>query len=183
MGTSSLRRKCQLLQKRPDLIIKDLRGNVNTRLAKLDAGEYDAIVLACAGLIRLNMQDRIAQEIPSEVLLPAVGQGAVGIETLDNAPEIEALLAPLNCPETSVRVRAERAMNATLQGGCQVPIGGYAILEGDEIHLKGLVGAIDGTKTIVAKTKGRQQDAEALGVGVAKDLLAQGAQAILQEIY
>ena len=156
VGTSSLRRQCQLRKVRPDLLIKDLRGNVNTRLAKLDAGEYDAIVLAAAGLIRLGMQQRIQTEIPAELSLPAVGQGAVGIECRNDDADLIALLAPLNHFETSIRVTAERAMNAKLNGGCQVPIGSFAELNGQHITLRGLVGSVDGKVMLHAKHSDRK---------------------------
>lgn len=183
VGTSSLRRKCQLLDLRPDLEIADLRGNVNTRLRKLDEGEFDAIILASAGLIRLEMADRIRSRIAPEVILPAVGQGAVGIECREGDPEVLDLIEPLNHHETSVRVRAERALNHRLEGGCQVPIGSYSILEGDQIYLRGLVGAVDGSTIIRAETRGLQADGETLGIQVAEELLDNGAQEILQTLY
>ena len=145
VGTSSLRRQCQIRSARPDLTIRDLRGNVNTRLAKLDDGQYDAIILAAAGLIRLEMQDRIKTYIEPTVSLPAVGQGAVGIECRNDDAELIELLKPLNHSNTESRVKAERAMNAKLNGGCQVPIGSYAVLNGDELYLRGLVGSPDGS--------------------------------------
>lgn len=182
VGTSSLRRQCQLKHFRPDLRIKDLRGNVNTRLAKLDDGQYDAIILAAAGLIRLGMQDRIKHELSSQVCLPAVGQGAVGIECRNNDSELIALLAPLNHNETAIRVTAERAMNATLQGGCQVPIGSYAVIQGNTLTLRGLVGAIDGERILKAEWSGELTDAESIGVQVAKALITQGADKLLTEL-
>lgn len=183
VGTSSLRRQCQLKAMRPDLEIRDLRGNVNTRLAKLDAGEYDAIILAAAGLIRLDMPERIAQFIEPEVLLPANGQGAVGIECRTDDDAVKALLAPLACETTRVRVLAERAMNRQLEGGCQVPIGSYATIEKDTIHLRGLVGAIDGSQIIADQVSGSIEQAEALGVSLAESLLSQGADSILKQVY
>ncbi|GHF88796.1 hydroxymethylbilane synthase [Thalassotalea marina] len=183
VGTSSLRRQCQLKAMRPDLDIRDLRGNVNTRLAKLDAGEYDAIILAAAGLIRLEMPDRIAQFIEPEVLLPANGQGAVGIECRTDDDTVKALLAPLACQTTKVRVLAERAMNRKLEGGCQVPIGSYATIENDTVYLRGLVGAIDGSKIISDDISGSVNDAENLGVRLAESLLSQGADSILKQVY
>ncbi len=183
VGTSSLRRQCQLKHRRPDLVIKDLRGNVNTRLAKLDAGEYDAIILAAAGLIRLEMAERIRSTITPEDSLPAVGQGAVGIECRDDDAELIALLAPLNHAETEIRVRAERAMNARLEGGCQVPIGSFAELDGDNLTIRGLVGATDGSNIIHARASGAAKDAHNLGIQVAEDLLAQGADALLKAAY
>ncbi|GAB3024658.1 hydroxymethylbilane synthase [Bowmanella dokdonensis] len=183
VGTSSLRRQCQLSARRPDLQIRDLRGNVNTRLAKLDKGEYDAIILASAGLIRLHMEDRIRHAIDPEDSLPAVGQGAVGIECRDDDAELVALLAPLNHAHTAARVLAERAMNRTLQGGCQVPIGSYAELENDQIWLRGLVGAPDGSRIISGEVRGPIQKAEMLGESLARDLLSRGAGQILDELY
>jgi hydroxymethylbilane synthase len=164
---------------RPDLDIRDLRGNVNTRLAKLDDGQYDAIILAAAGLIRLNMADRIRQQLPVELSLPAVGQGAVGIECRQDDTHIHALLAPLSDADTFDRVTAERAMNACLQGGCQVPIGGHAQLHGEELHLTGLVGSLDGKTRLIASAKAHRTEAKALGEAVAQALLAQGAAALL----
>ena len=183
VGTSSLRRQCQLRRLRPDMVIRDLRGNVNTRLAKLDAGEYDALILASAGLIRLGFADRIREGLPAEVLLPAVGQGAVGIECRLGDSELLALLAPLNHHATATRVSAERAMNHRLQGGCQVPIAGFAELVGDQLTLRGLVGRVDGQQILEAALSGSQADAEAIGRALAEQLLAAGAGAILQAVY
>ena len=183
VGTSSLRRQCQLRRLRPDLVIRDLRGNVNTRLAKLDAGEYDALILASAGLIRLGFAARIRESLVAEVLLPAVGQGAVGIECRLDDADILALLAPLNHSLTATRVSAERAMNRRLQGGCQVPIAGFAELAGDQLTLRGLVGSVDGREVLMASQSGPQAQAEALGQAVAEQLLAAGAAAILQAVY
>ncbi len=183
VGTSSLRRQCQLRAARPDLVIRDLRGNVNTRLAKLDAGEYDAIILAAAGLKRLEMAHRITAFIEPEQSLPANGQGAVGIECRLDDHELHALLAPLEHPETRIRVLTERAMNRALQGGCQVPIGAYALVEGEEVWLRGLVGSPDGSRVIRDEIRGPLADGEALGHTLAQRLLADGADAILAEVY
>ena len=183
VGTSSLRRQCQIRALRPDLEIRDLRGNVNTRLAKLDSGQYDAIILAAAGLIRLEMGERIRDFIEPEVSLPANGQGAVGIECRINDEVTKALLAPLEHSETRIRVNAERAMNRHLEGGCQVPIGAYALVDGDQVHLRGLVGAIDGSEILRDEISGHVDDAEKLGVELAKKLLAQGADKILADVY
>ena len=183
VGTSSLRRQCQIRAMRPDLEIRDLRGNVNTRLAKLDSGQYDAIILAAAGLIRLEMGERIRDFIEPEVSLPANGQGAVGIECRIDDTVTKALLAPLEHNETRIRVNAERAMNRHLEGGCQVPIGAYALVEGDQVHLRGLVGAIDGSEILRDEISGHVDDAEKLGVELAKKLLAQGADKILADVY
>jgi hydroxymethylbilane synthase len=183
VGTSSLRRQAQLLARRPDQTIHFLRGNVNTRLAKLDAGEYDAIILAAAGLIRLGFEDRIRDSIAVEHSLPAGGQGAVGIECRVGDTELQQLLAPLNHTETALRVTAERAMNKRLNGGCQVPIACYAILEGEQLWLRGLVGEPDGSRLLRAEQRGAADDAERLGIEVAEALLAQGAGEILAAIY
>jgi len=183
VGTSSLRRKSQLLLKRPDLKVKDLRGNVNTRLSKLDLDEFDAIILAAAGLVRLGMADRIRHEISPDVILPAVGQGAVGIEILEGADEIADLIAPLNCVDTSIRVTAERAMNLKLEGGCQVPIAGYATLEKDEVYLQGLVASVDGSKVIKSEIRGNKKNAKQLGDSLGMELLSCGADEVLQEVY
>lgn len=183
VGTSSLRRQCQLSARRPDLIIRSLRGNVGTRLGKLDAGEYDAIILAVAGLKRLGLGDRIRYAMPAEESLPAVGQGAVGIECrLDDAKAI-ALLSALNDDDTAVRVKAERAMNTRLEGGCQVPIGSFALLQGDELWLRGLVGSPDGTAMIRGERRGPRADAEKMGISLAEELLNNGAREILAEVY
>ena len=183
VGTSSLRRQCQLKALRPDLDIRSLRGNVGTRLSKLDNGDYDAIILASAGLIRLGLADRIASFIDVEQSLPAAGQGAVGIECRTDDVQVHALLAPLADAETTYCVRAERAMNNHLQGGCQVPIGGYAVLQQGQLYLRALVGDIDGSRIIRAEGKSAVENAEVLGVQIAEQLLAQGADKILQSIY
>ena len=183
VGTSSLRRQCQLKALRPDLDIRSLRGNVGTRLSKLDNGDYDAIILASAGLIRLGLADRIASFIDVEQSLPAAGQGAVGIECRTDDMQVQALLAPLADAETTYCVLAERAMNNHLQGGCQVPIGGYAVLQQGQLYLRALVGDIDGSRIIRAEGKSPVENAEVLGVQIAEQLLAQGADKILQAIY
>lgn len=183
VGTSSLRRQCQLKALRPDLDIRSLRGNVGTRLSKLDNGDYDAIILASAGLIRLGLADRIASFIDVEQSLPAAGQGAVGIECRTDDMQVQTLLAPLADAETTYCVRAERAMNNHLQGGCQVPIGGYAVLQQGQLYLRALVGDIDGSRIIRAEGKSAVENAEVLGVKIAEQLLAQGADKILQAIY
>ncbi len=186
VGTSSLRRQCQLRARRPDLVIKDLRGNVNTRLRKLDDGEYDAIILACAGLIRLQMAARIVQRIAVEDSLPAGGQGAVGIELRSDDQAMQQLLAPLHHQATAECVLAERALNRRLQGGCQVPIACYAIADPDnpqQLWLRGLVGSPDGSELLFSEAKGGREQAEQLGIAVAEELLAQGADRILQAVY
>lgn len=183
VGTSSLRRECQLRARRPDLEILSLRGNVNTRLQKLDDGEYDAIILAAAGLKRLGFEHRIKHEIDPLQSLPAIGQGAVGIECRVDDERINRLIAPLNHEPTAIRVRAERAMNHRLEGGCQVPIGGYAELDYGVIVLRGLVGRPDGTEIVRGDISGKPENAEELGTVLADDLLSRGAKEILAEVY
>lgn len=183
VGTSSLRRQCQLAESRPDLVIRSLRGNVGTRLGKLDNGEYDAIILAVAGLKRLDLESRIKVALPPEQSLPAVGQGAVGIECRLDDTRTHALLAPLHHHETAIRVQAERAMNTRLEGGCQVPIGSYAELIDGELWLRALVGAPDGSQMVRGERRGHPQDAEQLGISLAEELLNNGAREILAEVY
>ncbi|WP_337843640.1 hydroxymethylbilane synthase [Rheinheimera sp.] len=183
VGTSSLRRQCQLKALRPDLQIRDLRGNVNTRLAKLDAGEFDAIILASAGLIRLGFIQRIASYLDVETSLPANGQGAVGIECRTDDPWVHQLLAPLEHLDTRICVLAERAMNRRLQGGCQVPIGAFALIEQNQLWLRGLVGQLDGSQILRSEVRGAVADAEVLGEQLAQQLLALGADQILSSVY
>lgn len=183
VGTSSLRRQAQLLALRPDLEIRFLRGNVNTRLAKLDADDYDAIILAAAGLIRLGFAERIREYLTVEDSLPAGGQGAVGIECRTDDAEVHALLEPLHHFDTERCVAAERALNRRLNGGCQVPIACYAVQEGELLWLRGLVGQPDGGLLLRAEARGPLNDPAGLGVTVAEDLLAQGAQGILDAVY
>ncbi|MGR5254142.1 hydroxymethylbilane synthase [Vibrio astriarenae] len=183
VGTCSLRRQCQIKEARPDLIIKELRGNVGTRLGKLDADEYDAIILAAAGLKRLELEERIQSFIEPEQSLPAVGQGAVGIECRLDDDRLIKLLEPLNHKDTQDRVLAERAMNLTLEGGCQVPIGSYALLDGDDLWLRALVGEPDGSLIVRGEIKGARHDAEKLGVELANQLLDDGAKDILTRLY
>jgi len=185
IGTSSLRRGLQMREARPDLEVISLRGNVQTRLAKLDAGDFDAILLATSGLKRLGLGERIAQELPPEVCLPACGQGALGIECRMHDAELVSLLTPLDDPDTATRVRAERAMNTRLEGGCQVPIGGHAVFDDDgrTLWLRALVGNPEGTRVLRAEGRGSVDEPEALGIRVAEDLLAQGAGEILAEVY
>jgi hydroxymethylbilane synthase len=182
IGTSSLRRQCQIKEKFPDAEILSLRGNVNTRLAKLDAGEYDAIILASAGLKRLGMGDRITECLEPNISLPAIGQGAIGIECRIDDKETNELLNVLHDSETTIRVTAERAMNARLKGGCQVPIAGFAELQGDQIRMRGLVGAPDGSVLYRSEKQGSFDQAEQIGQAVADDLFAQGADKILQAL-
>jgi len=186
VGTSSLRRECQLRARRPDLQISSLRGNVQTRLRKLDDGEFDAIILASAGLIRLELQQRIASFMNVEDSLPACGQGAVGVETRLDDNWVRELLVPLHDADSAAKVMAERAMNTRLQGGCQVPIAGYAITDDsrdDHLWLRALVGEPDGSRVLRAELTAPAADPEALGVAVAEALLAQGAGDILAAVY
>jgi hydroxymethylbilane synthase len=182
VGTSSLRRQCQLAARRPDLVIGPLRGNVNTRLAKLDAGDYDAVILAAAGLLRLGLDERIRSRLSTEESLPAIGQGAVGIECRTDDARINDLIAPLNHPETADRVRAERAMNQRLNGGCQVPVAGHAVVEGDELAMRGLVGTPDGSRVLCAARRAPRVAAAEMGAALADDLLSQGAGEILRAL-
>ncbi|MGB5538499.1 MAG: hydroxymethylbilane synthase [Gammaproteobacteria bacterium] len=182
VGTSSLRRQCQLRALRPDLEILDLRGNVGTRLGKLDAGDYDAIVLACAGLRRLGLQQRITLALADELMLPAIAQGVIGIECRSGDTRVHELIDALNHTATATRTRAERAMNARLAGGCQAPVAGYSEILDGNMELRGLVGRPDGSDIIRGAITGPPEEAEALGRELAEDLLARGADVILQEL-
>lgn len=183
VGTSSLRRKCQILKARPDLEIIDLRGNVGTRLSKLDAGQYDAIILASAGLKRLGLSERIRHTLAPEVSLPAVGQGALGLECRSNDQAVLELILPLMDDETNVCVRAERAFNAYLEGGCQVPIAGYATLKDGQLSMEGRVGSVDGQTLLSVQLSAAPEQAEQLGEQLAQNLLAQGAGELLKALY
>ncbi len=183
VGTSSLRRKSQILKQRPDLQIIDLRGNVGTRLSKLDDGQYDAIILASAGLKRLGLEERIRHCIEPSVSLPAVGQGALGLECRADDQEVLALIQPLLHTETDVCVRAERAFNAYLEGGCQVPIAGYATLQDGKIHIEGRVGSVDGQTLLRAELTDEAHNAQQLGENLARNLLEQGAGDLLKALY
>lgn len=183
VGTSSLRRKSQLLAIRPDLQLHDLRGNIHTRMRKLDEGQYDAIILAAAGLERMDMPERIRSVIPAEVCLPAVAQGALAIEVLANDASTQGFVDCLNDETTLACVRAERAMNAALEGGCQVPIGSYAIWQGEQIWLRGLVASLDGKTIIRGERQGSAADAHRMGEDLAQELLAKGAKSILDAVY
>jgi hydroxymethylbilane synthase len=184
VGSSSLRRQSQIRSKYPHLKIKDLRGNVNTRLNKLDNGDYDALILASAGLIRLDMAHRISSRLDTHLCLPAGGQGAVGIECRSNDLDILALLQPLHHFDTACCVIAERAVNRRLQGGCQVPIACFAELNSDDqsLYLRGLVGSIDGKTLLEASINGLASDADKLGEALADKLLAMGAGEILSAV-
>jgi hydroxymethylbilane synthase len=183
VGTSSLRRQCQLLAARPDLTVKFLRGNVQTRLQKLDNGEYHAIILAAAGLIRLELSERIRSFINVDFSLPAGGQGAVGIECRVDDDVTQELLSPLHHELTAQQVIAERAMNRRLQGGCQVPIACYAVHTGEGLWLRGLVGSPDGKHMLRDEIRGNANDGETMGIALADRLLAAGADKILAEVY
>jgi hydroxymethylbilane synthase len=196
IGTSSLRRACQLLSLRPDLKIEQLRGNLETRLRKLDEGRFDAIILAAAGVKRLGLEKRITEILPFEVSLPAIGQGAVGIECRIDDEFINRLIAPLDHTETAVCVKAERAFLKKLEGGCQVPIAAHArigqrarsarqktTIDPSSLFLDGLVGSITGDRIIKGHIEGKTEDSERLGVALAEDVLSRGAKEILDEVY
>lgn len=183
VGTSSLRRACQLLNLRPDLKIVQLRGNLDTRLRKLDEGQFHAIILAAAGVKRLGWHDRITEILAPDISLPAIGQGAVGIECRKDDADTNALIAPLNHPATATCVRAERALLKRLEGGCQVPIAGYATMQDTHITVSGLVGSINGTILVRDIMTGSPADPEALGTALAERLLRNGADSILCEVY
>ncbi|MDH3316664.1 MAG: hydroxymethylbilane synthase [Gammaproteobacteria bacterium] len=183
IGTSSLRRRCQLKALRPGLEVIDLRGGVHTRLKKLDAGEFDALLLACAGLKRLGMEPRIAESLDPDRFVPAIGQGAIGIELREGDDAVAPLVVPLDHRESSLCVRAERAMNEALGGGCQVPIAGHAKLEGNTLTLVGVVASIDGSEVIRASDSAPDSEAETLGRRVAEMLNGRGARRILEAVY
>jgi len=204
IGTSSLRRSCQLLSIRPDLKIEQLRGNLDTRLRKLDEGQFNAIILAAAGMKRLGLEKRIGEILPFDISLPAIGQGAVGIECRVDDTWVNDLIAPLNHPETAVCVKAERAFLKKLEGGCQVPIAAHARIEKKDkgggqrsrtsgslreteqtalLLLDGLVGSLTGERIIKSHREGKPDDAEKLGIALAEEVLARGAKEILDELY
>ena len=181
VGTCSLRRRMQLARLRPDLKLLDLRGNVQTRLDKLDRGDFDAIVLACAGLIRLGLQARIRAELPPEQSLPAIGQGAIGIECHETSVAYP-LLAALDDADTALCVHTERIINAHLEGSCQVPLAAHAALHGERIHLAARIGMPDGSRYLSAADDAPRRDAEALGNHIAARRIADGARDILQTL-
>lgn len=181
VGTASLRRECQLRARRPDLAVGSLRGNVQTRLGKLEAGEFDAIVLAASGLRRLDMTERITRVLPPEESLPAVGQGALGIECRAEDNDVQALIAALDHSDSHDRVAAERAVNARLEGSCHVPLAAYALLEGDRLWLRALVASRDGRRVLRAEGRAPRAEGPALGRRLAEELLDQGAGALLAE--
>ncbi|MEM6998770.1 MAG: hydroxymethylbilane synthase [Pseudomonadota bacterium] len=182
VGTSSLRRQSQIKALHPKISLKDLRGNVGTRLGKLDEGKYDAILLAAAGIIRLGIAERITQFIPQSILLPAIGQGAIGIECRSGDNVVSDIIAPLNHGETSICVKTERAFSRHLFGGCQLPIAGYASIEGNIIKLTGLIARVDGSEVIKSEREGHITDIDNIGVALAESLLQQGGDQILQEL-
>jgi hydroxymethylbilane synthase len=183
VGTSSLRRQCQLNARRPDLEILDLRGNVNTRLKKLDDGDYDAILLAAAGVKRMGWEERITELLAPEQFLPAIGQGAIGIEIREDDDRVRSLVSELNDQQTAIRITAERALNEALQGGCQVPIAGYSEISHGVILLRALVGRPDGSELVQGVISGKPEDAAELGQVLADDLLSRGAREILADVY
>jgi len=183
IGSSSLRRRSQLMAARPDLNIALLRGNVDTRLRKLDEGQYDAIILAAAGLHRLGWSDRISESLSPSLSLPAIGQGALGLETRINDPKMDPIIAHFNHPDTADAVIAERAMLLRLEGGCQVPIAALATIKGDTVSITGLVAATDGTEIIRKQASGPRSNAFAIGTSVAEALLDAGGGHILEAVY
>ncbi|GBF10839.1 hydroxymethylbilane synthase [Tepidibacillus sp. HK-1] len=182
VGTSSLRRAAQIVAYRPDLKIESIRGNVNTRLSKLETDGLNAIILAAAGLKRMNWQDRITQYLDVDLCLPAVGQGALGIQVRENDQETIQMLQSIDDQETRMIISAERALLHHLQGGCQIPIGAYARWQNDQIHLVGMVAAVDGKRILKAEVTGSKEEAVSLGIKVANQLLQQGADQILAEV-
>jgi len=182
VGTSSLRRECQIKSRRPDLVIADIRGNVGTRLQKLDSGNYDALVLASSGLIRLGLENRIRQQLDAGLMLPAIGQGALGVEVRSNDRRIRELIAPLNNETTQLCVMAERSVNKRLNGGCHAPVAAYATRQGDTLSISGLVGNPDGSEILRASVQGSCVQAEELGEQLGQLLLEQGAGRILEQL-
>jgi len=182
IGTSSLRRRAQLLSHRPDLQIEDIRGNVKTRLEKIVSQNLDATVLACAGMERLGYGDKITQKLPYEVSLPAVGQGSIGVEMRENDEEILKIVKTIEDQEATWAILAERGLLRTLEGGCQIPIGALGTVDGDSLHLKGLVASLDGKTVLRDEISGKVQDAEKLGIELGRKLSAQGADEILCEV-
>lgn len=182
VGTASLRRQCQLRAARPDLVVKTLRGNVGTRLRKLDEGAFDAIILAAAGVKRLQIEDRVKQYLPREVMLPAIGQGAMGIESRSDDDDILELILPLNDETTATRLAAERIVSRQLYGGCHLPIAAFAEIDGDTITVSGMVGRVDGSTILFETISGKREEAEALALQLSQKLLDRGADEILREV-
>jgi hydroxymethylbilane synthase len=183
IGTSSLRRISQLLNQRPDLVTCPLRGNLDTRIKKLEAGEFDAIVLAAAGIRRLGWADRITEYLPETISLPAIGQGALCIECRENDIDVIGMLSVLDHAETNICVRTERAFLKRLEGGCQVPIGAYATMNGHDIEIEGFIASVDGRRMVREKRSGTRDNPEEAGIALAESLLLQGGEEILREIY
>lgn len=183
IGTSSLRRKIQLMRKYPNLVIKDLRGNVDTRIRKLTEGQYDAIILAKAGLKRLGLLKHVKQTIDDTLMIPAVCQGTLGIEYREDDQDVQKVISFLNHEETVFRTKAERAFLKRLEGGCQVPLGCIANLDGDRLILKGFLANLDGTKYIYEEIEGDKTDAVKLGLKLAENILGKGGKEIIKEIY
>ncbi|MCY3769076.1 MAG: hydroxymethylbilane synthase [Gammaproteobacteria bacterium] len=183
VGTCSLRRQCQVRARYPHLGLRNLRGNVNTRLARLDSGQYDGIILAVAGLKRLGLSHRIQQVIDTEICLPAIGQGMIGIECRAGDSEVNGLIAPLNDPDASIQNQCERTLNARLGGGCHVPVGIFSELAGSRIRLRALVGEPDGSRIVYSEKSGPRTEPCRLGIEVAEDLISQGADRILESVY
>ena len=182
IGTSSLRRKSQILHARPDLDIHDVRGNLQTRMRKMKEQNFDGIILAAAGVERLGWDDKISEQLSYEICLPAVSQGAIGVETRANDPEIISLVQLINDKETEICIAAERALLKALEGGCQIPIAAFAELDGDQMRLRGLVGSLDGKTVIRSELNGSSAEAVAMGEKLAKTLADQGGKAILDQI-
>jgi len=182
IATGSLRRKCQLLSARPDLQIVDIRGNLNTRIKKLDESDWDGIILAKAGVMRLGLTHRITEILPLEIMLPAVGQGALAIEIRNGDKNIEEVIRTLHHIPTATAVTAERALLRHLEGGCQIPIGAYGQINGDELQLDAIIGSLDGRHIVRGTKAGNQNDAERIGIELAEELLQQGGKEILEEI-
>ncbi len=183
IGTSSLRRMAQLRAMRPDITIKSIRGNLDTRLKKLEQDDLDAIVLAAAGLNRMNLTQRITHKFSADEIIPAIGQGALGIEFRKDDEKTRQILMTIHHKETEITVRAERAFLARLEGGCQVPIGAYAQIKGDKLILKGIIGSEDGRKIIRMEKEGGRNCPEELGIDLAEDMLNAGGRSILNEAY
>lgn len=183
VGTSSLRRKLQILNIRPDLIIKDLRGNINTRMRKLEEGKYDAIILAKAGVVRLNIMHLVKETLTDDIMIPAVCQGTLGIEIREDDEEMKKLLNFLKDEETDIRTRAERKFLKVLEGGCQVPIAGYSIIKDNKISMKVMLSSLDGKTVLADEANADIKDAEQLGQKLADSLIAQGGKKILAEVY
>jgi hydroxymethylbilane synthase len=182
VGTSSLRRECQLRRAHPRLQFRALRGNVNTRLAKLDAGDYDAIILAAAGLTRLGLQERIRAVLPETLALPAIGQGILAVEHRADRPDLAALLAPLEEPAVACAARAERSLGLVVEGSCEVPLGAFARVAGEELTLEAFLGMPDGTRAVRESASGRCADASGIGVALGERLLAAGGREILRDL-